>query len=624
MRPRVLRVLVLGGAILALVLSGCAHPPGRRGFGRPALSVEQVRAAQGMLQQLRARAADEEWAEAETLAMEILETYPAFESEAEVLWIGSSAARHRGRLRTAEELWQTLIRDHPQSGYSMQAQWELAELYRSRGQWESEARTLIALHDRLDASQPRRDQVRQRLRALLDQDLDLSALDVLAREFGRTFIGSSAHWAALRRAETEEVGPRELGRRLEVFLRDYPQSRHRDEARAWLARLARDGQYETPEDLRLARVDRIGVLCPLSGEYATLGQALYDGALLALEEHNRASGDSLSMVGLDTRGDEVVAVQAARTLIEKDRVIAIVGALTSSTTTAVAVLCQERGVPLVSPTATNENISQLGEFVFQTNLTRDFETRLVAQAAVQALLRRRFAILYPDDEDGRAKADVFAAEIEALGARVVASEPLHRGQTDFRQAITRVREAGPEALFLPIAPSEMRLLGPQLVFHDLRVQLLGPSTWINTGLLRQAQDSLDRAVVPSDQALVSQAESEHFARQWRRRFPERAANPFAQKSYFAMRRVINSLDPTGEDTRERLRSKIAAAFLAPGLQGGSPFLKLRVLAEGKEFPFPVEDFPGLQNPPPAEADSLDHHDLPLESDGVDPAGDASG
>jgi branched-chain amino acid transport system substrate-binding protein len=610
MHAKLSRGLLLLTAILLVGISACTTPPGRRAYDRATLSRAEIVAARSALAELRGHVAAERWELAEELGLSALDAYPGFESEDELLWLTAGSAMRRGRSRVAERLWLSLARDHRDSAYSHEAQWSLAQAYGDRGDWVDEARTLIPLHDLLAPDAPRRELLRRRLRELFDREMELGELDAVAAEFGQSFVGSSVHWAAIESAEAEGAPAEELGPRLERFLRDYPRSGHSDEASAWLARLERRGTYASAEDVQVARVDRIGVLSPLSGEYAALGQALYDGAQLALEEHNRAIGDSLSMIGLDTRGDEVVAVQSARELIEKDQVIAIVGALTSSTTTAVAVLCQERGVPLISPTATNENISQLGSFVFQTNLTQNFETQLVARVAVEALLRRRFAILYPDDEDGRSKADVFAAEVERLGARVVSSQPLQRGQTDFGAAIRRVRDDGPEALFLPVAPSEMRLLGPQLVFNDLRVQLLGPSTWNNSSLLRQAKDSLDRAVIPSDQALVSQEQSEHFARQWRRRFPERAASPFAQKSYFAMRRVIDSLDPDGEDTRERLRSKIESAFLMPGESGDSPFEKLRVLVDGSPRLFPVADFPGLTAPmADAAMDSLEFFDF---------------
>jgi branched-chain amino acid transport system substrate-binding protein len=584
-----------------LLLASCTKPPGRRAFSGVPLSREDVAAARAALTDLRTQTANEQWAQAKETGLEALAQYPGFEGEPELMWLTAQASSRLGDADVARRLWVTLARDHPDSPFAAQALWSLARFYADRGHRLDEARVLISLHDRLEPDSARRETVRQRLRQLIDQQLSLDELDTLHREYPKSFVASRVSWAAIQRASQEERPSQELGARLEDFLRSFPESRYDDEAEAWLARLTRSGDYEASSDLPVARVDRIGVLCPLSGEYSALGQALYDGALLAIEEWNRASGDSLAMVGLDTRGDEVVAVQAAKELIEQDQVIAIVGALTSSTTVAVGVLCQERRVPLISPTATNENIHRLGSYVFQTNLTQDFETRLVAQVAVRGLLRQRFAILYPDDEDGRTKADVFAREVESMGAKVVASQAIRQGQTDFGDAILRVRTAGPEALFLPMAPSEMRLLAPQLVFNDLRAQLLGPSNWNNSALLRQAGDSMDRAVVPSDQAMVSQEEAEHFTRQWRRRFPQRAASPFAEKSYFAMRRVLESLDPSGEDTRERLRNKIESAALSSGRHGESPFQKLRVLTPDGAEAFPVEDLPGLQE---AEATAL--------------------
>lgn len=605
---------LLGLVLIGLALSSCTQPPGRSPYGPSRLGPEELQEARSQLQQLERRLEAGELVEAEELALGILDRYPGLPEEDRVLYLGARAARERGNDGLAGRLLSALVRDHPDSPLAPPGAWDLARLHRAAGDREEETRVLLRLYPRLPETHEFRLPLGRRLRELIDEELDLEELDRLGEDFADSFAGSSLAWAAVQKAAEQERPAEERGRRLEAFLRLYPDSRHTDAARAQLAGLVRAGRYRSPIDVELARTDRVGLLCPLSGEYAALGQAMYDGALLALEEYNRAEGDSLTLVTLDTRGDEVVAVQAARQLIEEEGAIAIIGALLSSTTTAVGVLCQERGVPLISPTATKETINQLGPNVFQTNLTRDFETRLVARAGVEALLRRRFAILYPEGEEGRATADLFAAEVEARGGRVVAVETLRRGQTDYAEPIGRIRRAGPEALFVPVAPSEMRLLAPQLVFHDLRVQLLGPSSWNSSSLVREAGESLDRAIVPSDLALVSESDREHFERQWRRRFTDRAASPFAMKTYFALWRVIDSLDPEGNDTRERLRAAIESGLFAGDgayeFRGGLE--KLRVIVDEEIEAFPVAAFPQLTPPPAPSFEELEK----LEDEGT--------
>jgi branched-chain amino acid transport system substrate-binding protein len=304
-------------------------------------------------------------------------------------------------------------------------------------------------------------------------------------------------------------------------------------------------------------------------------------------------------VSIDTRTDGVRAVQAARRLIEEDGVLAIVGPLLSSTAIPVATLCQERGVPLISPTATQETIGDLGNYVFQTNLTRSVETRLVAEAAVDKLLRRRFAILYPQSEEGETAAEIFREEVERRGASVVASIPLERGVVDYRTVVAGLRAVGPEAIFAPVNPTEMRLIAPSLTFYGIETQLLGPSSWNNSLMLRESGDSLDRALFPSDIAQIPESERQRFEELWERRYRGQPSSQFALKTYFAVGRILDAMD-SGADSREALQVYFEEHFSSQGVLG---LEKLRMLVDGKFEPFPVGMFPvaALPSPLPAVA-----------------------
>ena len=582
--------------LLALLLLGaCARPPGRGLVVDRGLSEEQtLRARQRFEELLQARRA-ERWTEVRTLGLDFLERYPGFEDEAAVFSMTAHAARSLGDDALADRLLKRLLRLHPEAPASIEARVALAEAARERGRWVEEAQWWVQAYPGLAADDPRRDAIRQRLRVLLEEELDTSELVDLADSHPRSVIGSTAAWLAARRLHDEGAPATLVGPRLEAFLREYPESRYVDDVRALLALLVEEEGYQAPVEAGVALGNRIGLLCPLSGEYAALGQAMYDGALLAIEEHNRATGDDLRLIVLDTRGDEVEAVRAARRLIEQEEVIAVVGALLSSTTVAVAVLCEERGVPLVSPTATKETISELGAYVFQTNSTKSFETSLLARAAVQALQRRRFGLLYPEGEEGAALARRFGEDVRRLGGEVVVQRSFDRSATDFGGLVRELRGFAPEAIFIPANPTEVRLIAPQLVFHDLRVQLLGLSSWNNSLLLREAGSALDRAVFPSDVALIPEEQRERFEELWSRRFRQRASNPFGLKSYFGLRRIIEGLDPQGGNTRDRLRASLEAGLLGQsgGIAVAGGLERLRIVHDGQIEAFPVALFPSL-------------------------------
>ncbi len=582
--PRAGRLLLL--LLVIGWLGACADAGPSTGPGQ--LDADQQREAARKYEELLALERDGSPGEILGACRRLRERYPGFTHEDHVLRLEAQAALALGDRRQARLSLVELIDRHPGSADRPWALWTLASLEDESGQWLKAAHAYALVLDHPDDT-GHEDRARDRLSTILQTRLDLDQLAHLEKSLEGSSAAAEVAWVAASRSFREEADPERSGERLEAFLLHYPDSAHRSSAREMLAELVGRGVYTPHTELELTSIDRVGLLCPLTGEYAGLGQAMYDGALMALEEHNRLTGDDLKLIALDTQGDGVQAVLSARSLIEDDGVLAIVGSLLSPTTIAAAAVCQERGVPLISPTATQENISLIGDQVFQTNLTGAFETKLVAWAAVDLLLRRRLAILYPNTREGRHAAEIFAREAEALGARIVASEPFDRGITDFKEPIERIRSSGPEALFVPAGPGSMRLIAPQLNFYHLDVQLLGPSSWNNPRVARETGETLDRAIFPSETALMPQAERDRFTRKWIRRHGGEVADPFALKTYFATVRLLRTIHE-GARSRERLRDRLASRLLmnAEGEELSAGVMALRILHRGEVEAFPPE------------------------------------
>jgi len=577
-------------ACLALLLiAACTPPPGRVATGYDVSTRAEAAADH---ERLRGLAEAGEWTAAQAAAADFLERYPGIEREDQVLLLGARVAVRNRDDRTALAWLQRLVDEHPQSPRLGQAWLELADLHARRLRWRDAAAAYLAA---LEAGIPedREEASRVELRRILEEELPLTDLETLAKAHPADGLGATTlrFLVAQRRFDQGTLPDEELGATLEDFLRRYPDSRFAPDVQRMLAEVQRRSPYVASEDLPVLVTDRIGILCPLTGENSALGHAMYDGALLALEEHNRRTGANVVLVSQDTRGDGVRAVQAARHLIEREGVVAVVGALLSATTVPVATLCQERGVPLVSPTATQETIGELGPFVFQTNLTKAVETRLVATAAVDYLRKRRFAIVHPKSDEGVGAAELFAGQVRAAGAEVVAVEALERGTTAFGAVLRRLRAAGPEAIFAPLSASEMRLLAPQFTFYEVETQLLGPSGWNNSLLSREVGDYLDRAIFPSDIALIPNAERDRFDALWRRRFPGSPSSPFALKTYFAVQQILLALEE-GVEGRDAMRVHLDRRLGFGGESARLGLEKLRMLVDGEVQPFPLDIFPG--------------------------------
>jgi branched-chain amino acid transport system substrate-binding protein len=243
---------------------------------------------------------------------------------------------------------------------------------------------------------------------------------------------------------------------------------------------------------------RIGVLCPLEGRFAPLGESFIRGAAVALKEARLKGVKDIELVVGDTRGNPLEARSVAERLIHEERVDALLGEVLSSSTIAAAQVAELSKTVLLSPVATEEGISDIGDWVFQTSLGSEVEIAALARMACEELGLRRIAFLSSDDLRSRRIVLLFADEVERLGGDLCVAEFYPEGSTDFAEAIERVRSAAPDALFIASDTEDLILILPQLSFHEFGVQLLGSSSWNSKRLIRMVGKDLEGAVFPAD------------------------------------------------------------------------------------------------------------------------------
>lgn len=289
------------------------------------------------------------------------------------------------------------------------------------------------------------------------------------------------------------------------------------------------------------RMDLVGVVCPLTGRYAVLGNAFYEAALLAVTATNAELGTAFELKVEDSEGDPVAAALAARRLCRDEGSAALVGAMMSDPTATVAVVADHWQVPLVSPTATNDRIWEIGAGVFQTNLTGLYETRMLAALATTVMLKKRFGILYPDTPEGRGQAEVFRNQVEELGGDIVVQVAFPARGTDFKDSILEVRQERPEVLFVPASVDQMVLIGPQLDFYKAGSLVLGLSNWNSEKLRERSGTVLERAIFPNALALFPAQWTAEFRSRWDGANYPREATSLALKTYQATRMLLDTL-----------------------------------------------------------------------------------
>lgn len=228
-----------------------------------------------------------------------------------------------------------------------------------------------------------------------------------------------------------------------------------------------------------AETIKVGLITPLTGPIATFGQSVDKGVRMAVDEINAKGGllgMKIELIVEDNQAKAEESANIARKFIEQDKVVAILGPVISSNTLAAAPIAQQSKVPLLSPTATNPRVTQIGNYIFRACFIDDFQGLVMARFARTGLGKRagKAAILFEKTSDysiGLAK--YFKEEFVRLGGKIVAEESFSSGDQDFSAQLTKIKGKNPDVLYVPSYYDTAGLIIKQARELGINVPILG-------------------------------------------------------------------------------------------------------------------------------------------------------
>jgi branched-chain amino acid transport system substrate-binding protein len=242
------------------------------------------------------------------------------------------------------------------------------------------------------------------------------------------------------------------------------------------------------------QVVNLGCIFPMTGGSATFGTSGKNGVTMAVEEFNTAGGATLNgvkttinMVIEDDTGSPEVGASAAQKLINQDKVIGIIGAIMSKVSLAVGPIAQAAGVPMISPTSTNEKVTLVGDYIFRACFIDPFQGTVMANYVWNTLKAKTAACLFDNGNDyPKGLAENFRKSFEALGGKIVAYEAFtdEDKTVDFKAQLTKIKAANPEFLYLPGYYGSTALILKQAREMGLNVPAGGGDGWDSADLVK--------------------------------------------------------------------------------------------------------------------------------------------
>ncbi len=321
------------------------------------------------------------------------------------------------------------------------------------------------------------------------------------------------------------------------------------------------------------------VLAPLSGSYSELGNYMIQGILLYADSlKNKAQ-----LQVIDDHADPATALKKVKQALVQDSVVAVIGPLLSAGAATVAAWMSERTpqIPLITPTATDDGIAEMGRNIFQLNVSSTRLASSIAEYAIDCLKINEFAIMAPHGDYGSLMAAEFQRAVERKGGVILATKNYVEGLPDYQNEFKLLRDRKLTldtrrmnmskgnsnvsailkrdswladstltfpAIFIPSTnPAGAGLMASQVAFNKLRVgNLLGSSGWYGREFLLNAKNQAEGSVFST--AFLSSGEddsktfADKFKDKWQRSPDE---NKVAGLSYDAVR-IIGSVLPNSK------------------------------------------------------------------------------
>ncbi|WP_133646779.1 branched-chain amino acid ABC transporter substrate-binding protein [Paraburkholderia flava] len=248
-------------------------------------------------------------------------------------------------------------------------------------------------------------------------------------------------------------------------------------------------------------VVKIGVAVPLTGGAAAYGKDIDNGVRLAVDEANaqqmRIGGKpvTFAVVSQDDQADPRVGVQAAQNLVDGG-VAVVIGHFNSGTTLPASQIYAKAGIPMITPSATNPQITEGGlQTVYRVIATDSQNAGNAGAYAAKVANAKRIAIIDDRTAFGQGEADEFEKAVKAANGTVVGREYTNDKAVDFSAQLTKIKGMNADLVFFGGLDAQGAMFVKRMRQLGMKTQFLAGGGVKDATFIKLAGDAAEGAMV---------------------------------------------------------------------------------------------------------------------------------
>ena len=305
---------------------------------------------------------------------------------------------------------------------------------------------------------------------------------------------------------------------------------------------------------------KIGAVLPLTGSIASFGQSSKEALTVLEEQINNAggilNGRKIKFYYEDDEAKPDKSSNAITKLIDGQKVVGIVGTVTSGGCLAMGPIATQKKIPMITGTATNATVTTVGgEYVFRACYLDPFQGETAAKFAASDLKAKKAAVLYDMGSDySKGLADAFVESFKAAGGTVTNVLTYNTGDKDFKAQLTKIKGDNVDALFLPQYYDAVGLIAKQAKEVGITATMLGGDGWDSADLVKIGGDAVNGGYFinhysPDDTA----KEVQDFLTAYKAKFSGKTPDALAALAYDAGKLLVSAMEKAGTTDGEKVR-----------------------------------------------------------------------
>ncbi|MCL5027747.1 MAG: ABC transporter substrate-binding protein [Bacteroidetes bacterium] len=260
------------------------------------------------------------------------------------------------------------------------------------------------------------------------------------------------------------------------ILKDFPNSEEKMEAESLNKKLI-NGQENISTPV-------IAALLPLSSSSGNVDMRavseILEGIKFAVSTYNKDHDQKLGLIIRDTKRDESEIQKIKNELTKIPSLKAIIGPIYSDEVKETLKAFSNTNIPIISPTATDDDLTGLYPSFFQANPTFQLRGKVMAEYIYYVENKKRMAVLYAEEGYSPTFADSFIKEFKLLGGKIITAQKYNSDSTSFAKQISKIvaDSSKLDGIYLPLVDNrDVPAILSQFVLYNFSLPIYGNQDW---------------------------------------------------------------------------------------------------------------------------------------------------